>query len=794
MKKVGIVSCYFNNNYGSMLQAYATEKFLDNNDISNETININNNIDFKNGKKKYYLSQILNFKFIKAKFGMIKLKIYKKINKKLGKNIAIRTKKYNEFKNEFNLSRSNSNYADLTELAKEKYSNIIVGSDQLWLPVNVVADYYTLNWVPDNINKISYSTSFGFSNISNKYYDLYKKFLKRINHLSTREESGIKIIKDITGIDGKLVCDPTMLLTREEWEKEATQGKIYNEKYIFCYFLGKNIEHRKFVERLKEKTGYKIVSLNHADEYVKYSDKFCDYAPYDIGPREWINLLKNAEYICTDSFHGTVFSILFNKEFFDFRRYNNKSVISTNSRIDSLLDVAGIDKSRICTGNEDAEEVLKNKINYDEVNEKIDKFREESKEWLLNSLEYQIDDNKHINIIDKEDCCGCTACKSICPKQAIEMVEDEEGFLYPKINEEKCINCGICKKTCPILNKKKESKFKQKAYVLNNKNNKIRIESTSGGAFTEIAKYVLSYDGIVYGATFNNLFEVEHQKAIKEDELGKFRNSKYVQSNLKNTFIETKKYLDNGKMVCFSGTPCQIEGLNSYLNKDYDNLILVDVVCRAVPSPKLLRKYLKYIRENKLNNEKIKSVSFRNKDKYGYNYTQMKIESLNNTYQNGVETDPYLRAFFEGYSIRNACLNCKFKKRYRVSDFTMWDCFNVENFDKDMDDNMGTTRILINTEKGVKIFEKIKENFNYKEIEADRIIIGSNELIKSTKFNSNREDFFYDLNKLDIKKLFTKYFPDSIKVKFERFMRKTLVNTKGYKKIKKIGKKILRKK
>ena len=160
-KKVGIVSCYFKNNYGSMLQAYATKRILDNNGIENETINIDNNKDFSKGKKKYYLTQIFNFNFIKSKFGMIKMKLDKKIVKDLGKNVAVRNNKYKEFRNEFNLSESCKTYVELNELANKKYSSVIVGSDQLWLPVNVVADYYTLNWVPEEVNKISYATSFG---------------------------------------------------------------------------------------------------------------------------------------------------------------------------------------------------------------------------------------------------------------------------------------------------------------------------------------------------------------------------------------------------------------------------------------------------------------------------------------------------------------------------------------------------------------------------------------------------------------------------------------------------------
>lgn len=386
MKKVGIVSCYFKNNYGSALQAYATKRILDNNGIPNETIKVDDNIDFKKGKKKYYISQILNFNFIKSKFGMIKLKFDKLINKELKQNITIRNKKYDEFRKEFNLSRSCTDYKGLKQLAEEKYSDVIVGSDQLWLPVNVVSNYYTLNWVPEEINKISYSTSFGISNIPKKYKEQYKKFLERINFLSVREESGVKIIKEITNIDAKLVCDPTLLLTKEEWEEISIKERIITDKYILCYFLGNNIEHRKFAERLKKETGYKIVSLNHADEYVKYSDIFADITPYDVGPKEWINLIKNAEYICTDSFHGTVFSLIFNKIFFDFRRYNEKNKASTNSRLDSLLKIANVSNERILTGKENVKDVLKYKIDYEIVNKNLDKFREDSKKWLLSSI------------------------------------------------------------------------------------------------------------------------------------------------------------------------------------------------------------------------------------------------------------------------------------------------------------------------------------------------------------------------------------------------------------------------
>ena len=789
LKKVGIVSCYFKNNYGSMLQAYATKKILDNNNIPNETINIDNNIDFKKGKRKYYASQLFNFKFIKSKFGMIKLKLDKKIVKDLGKNISIRDSKYKEFRKEFNLSISCPDYKSLSEMADAKYSDVIVGSDQLWLPVNVVSDYYTLNWVSDNINKISYATSFGISKIPDKYTDEYKKFLSRINYLSVREESGKKIC-DEYGISSKVVCDPTILLTKEEWEQEAVQERIIPDKYILCYFLGSNIEHRKFAEKLKEKTGYKIVSLNHADEYVKYSDTFADITPYDIGPREWINLIKNAEYVCTDSFHGTVFSLLFNKTFFDFRRYSESNKMSTNSRIDSLLDLAGVDKNRILTGNEDVDTVIKYKINYNKVNKNIDKIRQESKKWLLNSITYKTEEtkDKFVKIEEKDLCCGCTACYSVCPKNAIKMVRDNEGFLYPEVDKEKCVNCGMCKKVCPILNKAKLNEFKPRAYLFQNSNEEIRKDSTSGGIFTAIGEFTIKNNGIVYGAFFDDNFVVNHISVESTDELSKFRKSKYVQSNQNNCFKEIKQYLDNGKLVCYSGTPCQVGGLRAYLRKDYENLILVDIMCHSVPSPLVFEKYKRYILK-KMNANKILNINFRDKNKYGYKYSMMTIETDNGIYSQGIDTDPYLRAFFSDVSVRPSCYNCHFKTMKRVSDLTIWDCFNINEIDKSFDDDKGTTRVLVQSEKGQKLLENL-DNVRLKELDINIATKKVKEMTNSVNYNSKRKEFFENINADNV---FEKYYPTNFKTKINSFVRKTLAVTGVYSSVKSFAKKILRK-
>lgn len=385
MKKVAIVSCYFKHNYGSMLQSYATQKILDDMKIENETINVDKNVDFLKGKKKYYISQVLNFNFIKTKFGMVKLKIDKKLNKDLRNNIAVRDKKYEEFKEVFRLTKPYETYSELTQACKENYRSVVVGSDQLWLPVNVVADYYTLNFVPKGVDRVSFSTSFGVSSVPEKYEEAYKSFLNKIDYLSIREEAGQKLIKNLTGRDATLVCDPTLLFNKDEWMMIQHKERFIKDKYIFCYFLGNNIEHRKFAERLKEKTGCKIVSLNHCDEYVKYSDVFADETPYNVGPSEFLNLIRNAEYVCTDSFHGTVFSLINNVKFFTFRRYSNNSKISTNSRINSLLNIVGL-KDRLLVGDEDINNESGKIIDFDDVNDKLENFRNDSKAFLKQAL------------------------------------------------------------------------------------------------------------------------------------------------------------------------------------------------------------------------------------------------------------------------------------------------------------------------------------------------------------------------------------------------------------------------
>lgn len=361
-------------------------------------------------------------------------------------------------------------------------------------------------------------------------------------------------------------------------------------------------------------------------------------------------------------------------------------------------------------------------------------------------------------IIEKNKCCGCHACFNICPKDAISMQEDEKGFLYPVINEEKCINCNMCRKVCPVLNKKEEMKNKIKAYACYNRNLTERLKSSSGGIFCLIAKEIINRNGVVFGAAFDENFEVKHTYVENEKELKQFMGSKYTQSKIGNTYKDVKDFLDNGKYVLFTGTPCQIEGLKSYLRKDYEKLYTQDIICHGVPSPKVWKKYLEY--QKNRNKEEIKDISFRNKD-HGWISYRMKILFNTKTYSKDLGQDPYMQAFLKNICLRESCYNCSFKKKNRVSDITLADYWGIDKVHPKMNDNKGISLVLVNSNKGIELFNNIKEKISYKETDLDQAIKYNPALIESAKHCINEMEFINNIDNMEFDKVVKKYVPQS---------------------------------
>lgn len=352
---------------------------------------------------------------------------------------------------------------------------------------------------------------------------------------------------------------------------------------------------------------------------------------------------------------------------------------------------------------------------------------------------------------NREDCCGCSACQQICPQNAIVMNPDEEGFLYPNINEDLCVDCKLCRKVCPILHADniKEASLPM-VYAAKHKSEIVRMTSTSGGAFTAISDYILKQNGIVYGVDFAENFKVCHKKAVTAPERDRFKMSKYVQSNLKNTFADIKRNLSAGRLVLFTGTPCQAAGLRSFIGTHpyAKNLYISDVICYGIPSPLIWQEYLQDL-ENKYD-DKIQSVEFRSKV-FGWNRENSGKNFMFTTKNSGKAyiNNDYYSLFFSARTImRPSCYQCKFTDLKRPSDITIADYWGIEKYAPEFADSKGVSLLLINSAKGKLLFEYIKNDFEYIERPENECLSEQPRLCRPVKLPEIRSQFWQDyLNK-----------------------------------------------
>lgn len=384
MKPIGLVTCYFHHNYGSMLQAYATELIMQQMGLPFQTIACKAPINYMQENKILYIIKKLLIADWKMRLGKMKIERAKKENPMFAKNWEIRNKAFNQFAETFfHVSPYCKNRKELTKMT-ENYSAFLVGSDQLWRTDSVEHGYYTLEWVPDHIRKIAYSTSIGVKEVPWFQVEKNKRFMNRFDHIALREQSACDLVYKLTGRKVPVVLDPTLLFTGDQWLGIQQQEPLTNGQYIFCYLLGDNPSQREFIKRVKEKTGYKIVALQQLDDYIPSDEGFADEAPY-VGPREFLNYIRNAEYVFTDSFHCSVFSILYKKNFFTFSRFAEGAKQSTNTRIDNLLHITGLEDRRM-TNDKTIEEVVNFKRKFDGVDEKLNALRKSSMDYLYNAF------------------------------------------------------------------------------------------------------------------------------------------------------------------------------------------------------------------------------------------------------------------------------------------------------------------------------------------------------------------------------------------------------------------------
>ena len=354
-----------------------------------------------------------------------------------------------------------------------------------------------------------------------------------------------------------------------------------------------------------------------------------------------------------------------------------------------------------------------------------------------------------IIIKDKKECVGCFACYNRCPKKCITMEEDQEGFNYPKVNLDECVNCGLCEEVCPVLRLPAKKQVRA-VYACINKNEDVRMHSSSGGCFSLLAEEILKKNGIVFGAAFDDKFEVHHISIDNINDLAELRGSKYVQSRIEDTFKEVKKYLMNNKVVLFSGTPCQIAGLRRFIGKEYDNLFLVDVVCHGVPSPKVYRKLLHEAKETM--GEEITSVNFRDKST-GWKTCSFIIKGTQKEFRATKQDSNYMKAFLKNMSVRPSCSVCRYNNEHSSADLTIADYWGVETKFPELNDDKGVTIVLINTKKGSMMFKEISENAVVLESDFKHGAEHNFAITKISEAHPHRTEFFKSLGEKPLENL-----------------------------------------
>lgn len=380
-----------------------------------------------------------------------------------------------------------------------------------------------------------------------------------------------------------------------------------------------------------------------------------------------------------------------------------------------------------------------------------------------------------IHLQKKSDCVGCEACVQRCPKQCMVMQKDAEGFLYPQIDSEKCINCGLCERVCPVIYQG-EPRNPLVTYAAKNQDESVRLSSSSGGVFTALSEQVIAQGGVVFGARFDESWNVVHDYVETVEGLLAFRGAKYAQSRIGLCFLQAETFLKQGRQVLFSGLPCQIAGLKKFLRKDYDNLITVDLFCHGVPSPMVWERFLK--EEVATPHTQLKSISFRDKasgwKNYSFSYLQEDADGIH-LHRMLSAKNLFMRGFLADLYLRPSCYHCSAKQCKSGSDLTIGDYWGIQQAHPRLDDDKGVSAVLVNTDKGAAILQTVQQVSLY-DSTFEKVVKCNPALIKSAQETTKRDLFFELLNQRKISDVVTQLTHVSILGRIRRKVLQLLVH------------------
>lgn len=701
--KTGLVTFYHIHHYGAALQAAATERAVETLGHECEIIDYFVNQDnalFRRptglGSAAADAHTALHYQALKTRY-----------------------ERFEQFSRD-HLRISAHRYLSAAELrqAQLPYDAILSGSDQIWNPKifpNGHFDPVFFGAFSDR-RKIAYAPSFGIPKVPEDMEQELRSYLGAFSHLSVRERQGQAIVTEVTGQTVPVVLDPTLLLTAEQWSAAASRHMVAQggrqaltpQGYILCYCINRPGALAPYIQEFARRSGLPVVQLCGIRQKVHPKARCI----LDAGPAEFLELFENAAFVFTNSFHGTVFSTQFRVPFFT-AVSPAELADPESSRTFSLLSRLGLSDRIVGQGSTDA---LETPVDWDAVEPRLLSARAASLEYLRAALENRpfapepeaappaaASTDQPPRLADRGRCTGCTACAAGCPKDAITMVRDSEGFSYPAVDLNACIHCGRCTAICPML-RQREPMPLPAAFAAWNADDQIRRHSTSGGAFTALAEYILEGGGVVYGAALDGKQHLRHVACFRKEDLWRLRGAKYVQSDLGQTFREIREALKK-RPVLFSGTPCQVDGLYRFLGGKPENLTTCDLVCHGVPSPGVWEDMVRSMERRK--GKAIQSVRFRDK------VTGWKDSHLTLIYGDGtVDSAPlfateYGRAFGRALFLRPCCHRCAYTNLNRPGDFTLGDFWGLGPDELPEQQTRGVSLLLVNSPHGSYLFDQL---------------------------------------------------------------------------------------
>ena len=707
--KIGILSINFQVlNFACALHSLVFQKVLSELGYENVIIKYSMHWDVNTPEElKYPLIKCINDK---NKTFLDKQKRIEELSKRFYQQIE-RFEKFDFFIKKHCKLTENSYTASSFDLMSnaEDINCFIVATDVVWKSVGKIGfdkGFFLACRAMKDAYKIAYSASRGQSKYETE--ELQNKFLeyiKNIDVISVREQGLADYISSVSDIKAEVVLDPVFLVKREFYDEILIPPK--KEGYVLVYIvIDKADELSYLAAKYAQAQDMDLIELSIFDYHKQQTGYSRHRVIYNIGPDEWIGYIKHAEYVFTNSFHGACFSIIFEKQFFTWRR---------GDKVDNLLKTFELEYRKTEQAFDENTNIIVHDIDYTAVNQIRKKLVIKSLDFLKKSLrkaeefienkKISIENPNYLNSKNKALCCGCTACEKICPINAIMMIQDDEGFYFPEINVGKCNRCGLCNKVCPMSSRKELYSRHLEVYLAYNLNPDDRRNSSSGGIFAAIAEYILKCGGAVIGVRFNERYEALYDIAENAEDCLKFRFSKYVEAADNDIYSKTKAVLQSGRKVLFTGTPCKVSGLINYLgfDREYNNLYCADFICGGTNSPVILSKYI----EEKTKNKLLKSFQFRTpRAPQGpvtveFIYEDGESEILNK--HNG----QFIAAFLKGIIFKRSCYKCKFCGNNGISDITYGDFWGGEKFYSGDDIKKGISCVKVNTSKGKELFENM---------------------------------------------------------------------------------------